>query len=381
MYDIPKINEQVAQEILDTFMGISQKRTARLSKGAGRVHFTELTFDFDAEDNELANHRNTLRAMQSPKFADTIDSVASIGVRQALEVFKPGRKAGDKSLVVNSGHMRTAAVAAAIYFGLFSSEDDKAYLPIFCPDDIAGSLSLRERTSLDTNVRKIDLTPCETARGYNRYILAIHREEGGKKSEIKKRVAKEYRISTKTLNRLLSLLNMPKNIQSKVDSGEIPVSEAYKIAALKKSSAMSEAAERYVKTGSVESIEVTEEVSITTEGTPRNVSTPAYDDFSEAEESPALEGDFEEGSFSDLDDEEGDPDDLGGNYDEDLVEQKPTVSYVLTPPQALRSADFADESGADLVAQTIRFLLGENDLSLQDLIDNEARVVQQPTAL
>ncbi len=85
------------------------------------------------------------------------------------------------------------------------------------------------------NLLREDLSPIEQARGFSA-LMELHGWNG-------KQVAESLHVQTSTVSRALSLLDLPDDIQRKVDSGELAARSAYELSKLPNESTQRELAQ------------------------------------------------------------------------------------------------------------------------------------------
>lgn len=86
------------------------------------------------------------------------------------------------------------------------------------------------------NLLRRDLTPIEQARGFSA-LMDLHGWNG-------KQVAKSLSVPESTVSRALALLDLPQDVQQKVDSGEVAARSAYEISKLGEESQQRDFAEK-----------------------------------------------------------------------------------------------------------------------------------------
>ena len=90
-----------------------------------------------------------------------------------------------------------------------------------CFDDSEPSEAEVLELQMIENLLRDDLSPIEQARGFSA-LMELHGWNG-------KQVAESLHVPASTVSRALALLDLPKDIQQKVDSGEIAARSAYEI--------------------------------------------------------------------------------------------------------------------------------------------------------
>ena len=104
----------------------------------------------------------------------------------------------------------------------------------FHDQDITESEKLEQQ--LVENLLRQDLKPLEEARGYAA-LMELNNWNG-------KQVAEALRVSTSKVSRGLALLDLPPDVQSRINSGEIPRSSAYELSKLDNPESQSELADK-----------------------------------------------------------------------------------------------------------------------------------------
>lgn len=104
----------------------------------------------------------------------------------------------------------------------------------FHDQDITESEKLEQQ--LVENLLRQDLKPLEEARGYAA-LMELNNWNG-------KQVAEALRVSTSKVSRGLALLDLPPDVQARINSGEIPRSSAYELSKLDNPESQSELADK-----------------------------------------------------------------------------------------------------------------------------------------
>ena len=86
------------------------------------------------------------------------------------------------------------------------------------------------------NLLREDLSPIEQARGFSA-LMELHGWNG-------KQVAEELSVPTSTVSRALALLDLPSDIQEKVDAGELAARSAYEISKVEDETGQRELADK-----------------------------------------------------------------------------------------------------------------------------------------
>jgi ParB family chromosome partitioning protein len=130
-------------------------------------------------------------------------SIQEVGLQQPIRV----RRVGERFVVVD-GERRLRAARLVKLPEIAAIIEEK--------DLCAGSVIQRQ---LISNLQRSALSPCERARGIKRLMD----ETGWPATE----AAGKCGVSSATVSRLLCILNLPQEIQARIDAGEIPESAGY----------------------------------------------------------------------------------------------------------------------------------------------------------
>ena len=145
---------------------------------------------------------------------DSMDRLAkSIRANGQLAPIRVRWSAKDNKWIIVCGERRWRAVCAA---GLDTVDC------CFVDGELSEAEVLEQQ--MIENLLREDLSPIEQARGFSA-LMKLHRWNG-------KQVAESLHLPASTVSRALSLLDLPDDIQRKVDSGELAARSAYEISKL-----------------------------------------------------------------------------------------------------------------------------------------------------
>ncbi len=191
------------------------------SKDIGRVPLRTFgQIEIDRVMPDPGQPRSQFDSEEIQRLADSIES------KGQLHPIRVRWSEGDDKWIIVAGERRWRATRAA---GLSS-------IACYFIDDTEVSASEILEQQLVENLLREDLRPLEEARAYAA-LMELNQWNG-------KQVAASLHVSPSKVSRCLALLDLPDDVQRRIDSGELPRTAAYELSKLKNESVQRDLAEQ-----------------------------------------------------------------------------------------------------------------------------------------